>query len=712
MKPKIFNCHKFASPGNLYQLCLLLSAAATSILWVLTVTQPTFAQTSFLNQQTDNSQFDTDGLLPVPKLPSARDRTTSGLPVVPPPGELLLNPESTANTNFAASSFAVQPGLPSTKNINQLENSFIDQGRQRQKTKSKPSQALLSQTAIRVSQQNPSNPSAMGGDNADAYFGNTGFGLRTQVNRSSPLTSNRGQLNAQAAPLSNFGTANTQEFTAPGTPPTFNQLLNNSQPAIAPLPPLVGETPQAQLPTNQLNASMATPGGIAAGTVPTFNQLLNNRQAGNSGFGQTSANNVATSSEFERILNTPMETRSPFPIGNNSPSFNQILNSPLGTQSSLVESTPPTFNQIFNSQGGSLPSPNDPQIQSQLPVNSPQRPATERGPIIKSTALSEPSLRLQGVYVTQDETSARARLTGTYPLTPQALFGATLDLVSDGSTFDDSRNEGLNINELYFATSLTGLPNLRFVIGQMDLTSYFDRNSFAKDGASQFFNPVFQTNPALSATGISSRPGLLVNWSVTDNIDAKAAVFSSANSLSNFTLDGFAGEVGVRFGNAIVRGTYSTARDAGNRDTFPESFSLARGDNRFGILRDDREEAYGLNAEVFVPNLKLGLFGRYGRYENRDLGRGADTYVLGATLLDLFTPDDRLGLAYGQALTNDSLRRTSNRPDVLELYYDFPLLENLRLGFTVQGRDSFEETVLGVRVKTEFDVTPRGRVAR
>ncbi|MEA5570126.1 porin [Calothrix sp. UHCC 0171] len=718
MKPKIFDCHKFASPGDSSQLCLLLSAASTSIFWVLAVTQPTFAQASFLNQQTDNSQFDTAGLLPVPKLPAASDRTTSGLPVVPPPGESLLNPEPTATNNFAASGFAVKQGLPSTQNINQLENSFINQGRQRQTSKSKSSPALLSQTAIQSRQPNPGNPSAMGGDSVDADFSNTGLGLRSQVNRSSTSTSTKGQLNAQAAPLSNFGTPTTQEFTAPGTPPTFNQLLNNSQSGIAPLPPLVGETPQPQFGANAtptfnqlLNASTTTPGSIASGSVPTFNQLLNNPQAANSGFGQTSANNVAAS-EFERILNTPLEMRSPFPIGDNSPSFNQILNSPLGTQSSLVESTPPTFNQIFNSQGGSLPSPNDPQIQSQLPTNTSQRPATERGPIIKSTALSEPSLRLQGVYVTQDETSARARLTGTYPLTPQALFGATLDLVSDGSTFDDSRNEGLNINELYFATSLAGLPNLRFVIGQMDLTSYFDRNSFAKDGASQFFNPVFQTNPALSATGISSRPGLLVNWSVTDNIDAKAAVFSSANSLSNFALDGFAGEVGVRFGNAIVRGTYSTARDAGNRDTFPESFSLARGDNRFGILRDDREEAYGLNAEVFVPNLKLGLFGRYGRYENRDLGRGADTYVLGATLLDLFTADDRLGLAYGQALTNDSLRRTSNRPDVVELYYDFPLLENLRLGFTVQGRDSFEETVLGVRVKTEFDVTPRGRVAR
>jgi len=297
-----------------------------------------------------------------------------------------------------------------------------------------------------------------------------------------------------------------------------------------------------------------------------------------------------------------------------------------------------------------------------------------------------------------------------YPLTPQLLFGATLDLVTGENLLVDSRGEGLNINELFLATSVGGLPNLRFVLGQLDLTSYFDRNSFAKDGASQFFNPVFQTNPALSATGIASRTGFLVNWSVTDNIEAKAAVFSSSDKISDFALDGFAGELAIRYGNAIIRGTYATDRDAGIRDTFPESFGIARNTQRtvFGPEKDDREEAYGVNAEVFIPNLKLGLFGRYGRYENRDLGRGADTYSFGLSFLDLFTPDDRLGLAYGRALSNESLRR-GDTPDVLELFYDFQFLPNLRFGFTVQGRDGFEETVFGIRVRSEFDVTPRGR---
>ncbi len=340
-----------------------------------------------------------------------------------------------------------------------------------------------------------------------------------------------------------------------------------------------------------------------------------------------------------------------------------------------------------------------------------QKP-TEEGIEKKGKPLREPSVTLQGVYVTQGEdSSARARVTGIYPVTPRSLFGGTLDLTSEDNSFDDSRGGGLNINELYYATSLKGLPNLRFVVGQIDLTSYFDRNSFAKDGASHFFNPVFQTNPALSSTGISSRSGLLVNWNATDNVIAKAAIFSSSDLLDNFSLDGFAGEVGLRYGNAILRGTFSTAKDAGNRDSFAESFGIARGNNQFGPLEDDREEAYGLNAEIFIPQYKLGLFGRYGRYENRDLGAGGDTYSLGLSFLDLFAPDDRLGLAYGSALSNDALRQ-GKQPDVVEIFYDLKLLPNLRFGLSFQGRDSFDESVLGIRVKSEFDITPNRRKSR
>ncbi len=364
-----------------------------------------------------------------------------------------------------------------------------------------------------------------------------------------------------------------------------------------------------------------------------------------------------------------------------------------------------------------FPSPNAPIAPSRSPdtqVQSTDRNQPDFSPHAtrsRSAAFNAPSLQVQGVYVYQgDESSARARLNGTYPLTPRLLFGTTLD-VTTGKAFTDTPEQGFNINELYLATSFPGLPSLRFAVGQLDLTSYFDRNSFAKDGASQFFNPVFQTNPALSATGIGSRPSLLANWRVTDSIEAKAAVFSSARNIGDFALDGFAGEVGLRYGNAIIRGTYVADRDGGRRDGFQELFQLDRGGGRTGPLRSDREEAYGVNAEVFIPQLNMGLFARYGHQDNIDLGKGGDTYSGGISFLDLFTPGDRLGLAYGRGLSNDNLRRQSGNavPDVLELFYDFRLLPNLKLGFTIQERNGFSETIAGFRLRTEFDVTPSGR---
>ena len=75
-------------------------------------------------------------------------------------------------------------------------------------------------------------------------------------------------------------------------------------------------------------------------------------------------------------------------------------------------------------------------------------------------------------------------------------------------------------------------------------------------------------------------------------------------------------------------------------------------------------------------------------------------------LLDVFTPDDRLGLAYGRQLSNDDLRQDGGNkiPDVLELFYDFRLASNFRAGVTIQERDGFSDTVLGFRVRADFDI--------
>lgn len=330
-----------------------------------------------------------------------------------------------------------------------------------------------------------------------------------------------------------------------------------------------------------------------------------------------------------------------------------------------------------------------------------------------SQDLGNPLVQVQGVYTLQgDESSARGRVSASYAITPNVLVGGTVD-VTTGNAFSDSPEEGIDLNELYVAVSPTELPNLRFVVGMLDLTSYFDRNSFAKDAATQFLNPVFQSNPALAAAGLGSRPAILLNWTVADPVEIKVAGFSSSRNLDDFALDGFAGEIGLRFDNFILRGTYITNRDAGQDDGFREIFGLARGSD-FGIDSNDRESAYGINAEYFIPEINLGLFARYGWYENLEIDRGGSTFSLGFNLLDLFMPDDRLGLAYGRELSNDSLRqdRDDNYPDVWELFYDFRITPNLRAGVTLQSREQFSETIGGFRIRADFDSSDFGRLFR
>jgi hypothetical protein len=346
-------------------------------------------------------------------------------------------------------------------------------------------------------------------------------------------------------------------------------------------------------------------------------------------------------------------------------------------------------------------------IQAQTSTEPAQQ---QRSPAERASQSNEalaPTLIFQGAYVYQGDSSARARLTGVYPFSPNALVGGTVDL-GTGPDFSDPQAGSLRVSELYFTGNLPNYPKLRMSAGLLDLTSFFDRNSFAKDVTTHFFNPVFQTNPALAATGIASRPAVVLNWNITDNVEAKVAGFSSAQSIGDFALDGFASELGFRYGNGIIRATYATDRDV-DKNGFGEIYGIPRSPGEFGPRSSDRETAYGINAEYFIPEIKMGLFGRYGHYENTSIDRGGDTYSLGVNFLDLFMRDDRLGFGYGRNLSNDDLRRQDGGkvPDVWELFYDVRLSPILRAAVTLQERKQFSETVFGFRVKTEFDLLGR-----
>jgi hypothetical protein len=334
-------------------------------------------------------------------------------------------------------------------------------------------------------------------------------------------------------------------------------------------------------------------------------------------------------------------------------------------------------------------------------------PGTAITPAERSEVFVQAAFLQQG-----DESSARLRGSGIYVLSPSVFAGATVDLTT-GQAFSDTDEPGLSFNELYLTASPANVPELRFTVGLMDLTSYLDRNSFAKDVLIQFFNPVFQTNPALTSVNVASRPGALVNWTPVDALSLTATTFSSSRELGSFALDSFAGEVGVRFGNAIVRGTYVTSQDAGSSDGFTEIFTLDRGNGQFGTLPGDRETGFGLNAEAFIPAIQLGLFGRYGWYTNNTLGVSGQTYSLGVNGLDVFLPGDRLGLGYGRQLSNSELQQASGGPvpDVWELFYDAQIIDNLRAGVSVQQRNAFSETYLGFRVRYDLIWNPLRRSA-
>ena len=343
----------------------------------------------------------------------------------------------------------------------------------------------------------------------------------------------------------------------------------------------------------------------------------------------------------------------------------------LGENKFIPHSQLPTPNSQLLAQSSEEKKPDA----SLIPENSPK----------KNDALT-PTLDVQGVYLNQGDDAARLRLRGVYPVSPHALFGAIVDLAS-GTDFQGTEGTGVSLSELYFTGSLPNYSNLRLTAGLMDLTSYFDRNSFAKDSTTHFFHPLFQTNPALASAGIGSRPGALLNWNITDNIEAKAAVFSSKRNLGDFALNAFAGEIGFRAGTGIFRATYATDKDKGRGGVF-------------GTREGDRENAFGLNGEFYIPQIKMGMFARYGWLNNTDRDKNAKTYSFGINFLDMFVKDARLGLGYAYGPD------FSKNDDVWELFYDMRIAKGLRAGITLQERDGFSETIVGFRVKTDIQLYP------
>ena len=369
---------------------------------------------------------------------------------------------------------------------------------------------------------------------------------------------------------------------------------------------------------------------------------------------------------------------------------------------------------LFSHNASDLADPSDPFIFNENSFEEPndgvlaplsgKEPGTNRTigeDELENGPLTPPSLRLQTAAIQEgNDFSARARVYGHYFLDSNVAVVGAMD-VSTGNAFSDTDSTGFSVSELYMVASPPNLPSLRGAAGLIELTSFFDRNSFAKDSLTHFINPVFQTNPALATTQLESQPAALLHWRPTDEVILKAATFSS-DGFDDLNFDAFAGELGINIGNLIVRGTYVTATDDGDRDGIPESFQLDR-NGIFGPQEGDREESYGINAEWFIPELNAGLFGRYGHHRNTDLDISGDTYSFGVNFLDLFIEDDRFGIGYGRQLS-DNDRRQGDRPDVLETFYDVRLAPNARAAVSLQFRDEFSETVLGLRVRADWDL--------
>ncbi len=248
---------------------------------------------------------------------------------------------------------------------------------------------------------------------------------------------------------------------------------------------------------------------------------------------------------------------------------------------------------------------------------------------------------------------------------PDPFTGSVSGLNADaGSLQDSDRADRVTLREAWVMTQLFE-GRLTGVVGKLDLTNYFDRNTVANDETSQFVSGMFVNNPLLGqlVAGVghqANAPGLHLAWDTFRQWRFGIGVqvpedSGSALGRTPFTI----GEIG-----------YSTQLLGG------------LGNYRLWGRRNGGEKgsrAVGINFDQWAGQW-LRAFGRYGlQTGGGERDRHAWSLGLGIRSLLVSRPRDETGLAYGWMRA-----ATGRAEDLAELYHRFYLTEHLAVSLIAQ----------------------------
>jgi len=271
-----------------------------------------------------------------------------------------------------------------------------------------------------------------------------------------------------------------------------------------------------------------------------------------------------------------------------------------------------------------------------------------------------------------------------------ALSGSTPDneinplTLLNGYTARLSEQNALNLREVWLRTELFG-QRLALTMGRLDLTNYFDANSFSNDESTQFLSDALVNNQMLGLT--SNGTGVAAEYDPKNGFRLKFGLQQSNDDATNLSESLFTlSEVGYTFTPfALPEGTYRVWFRTDNTAT-------------------DTLTAAGLSFDQKLTNA-VGLFARYG---SQDLElEGRDHYWSAGVSFQngfILNPQDTWGVGYSE------MRPFSGeREKLIEGYYNLLLTERLRLSFHLahvlerpSEGEEFGYLLPGIRLQAAF----------
>jgi hypothetical protein len=235
---------------------------------------------------------------------------------------------------------------------------------------------------------------------------------------------------------------------------------------------------------------------------------------------------------------------------------------------------------------------------------------------------------------------------------PDHELGSLSRVNADAETLGD-QDEKLTIREAWLALRFIG-DRLDFYLGKLDLTNYFDRNSFANDETTQFLNAALVNNPMLKQP--PNRVGVTAQWDANRDLSFSLGVQASSD-LDEDLLDEPYAIIEIDYHSArFIDGHY---RLWARVNKFPENHSRLT----WGV---------GLSLDqLLLP--WLGVFVRAGFSQIEGVSRTSYAVSTGVWMHSPLVqrPKDRLGVGYSFQ------RETAGHEHLGEAYYNLFLTDHL-----------------------------------